>query len=299
MHLRIGTRTSKLALIQTEILISELKLKCEFTYEVVPIITTGDKVTSVPLYDIGGKALFIKELEEALIENKIDIAVHSLKDVPGILSDKFIISAMLERSTANDCFISRKYKSIAELPKGSILGTSSPRRALIAKMINPSIKTKPIRGNVATRLKLIESGDCDAIILAEVGLRRLNLWNNDICHVISTDEMVPAVGQGVIAIENLSSRNDLSNLLSKISDQRTLLELSVERAFLFELDANCSTPVAGYVKQLSNDEFSGSFLISSDDYEKVVTENIKFSKDQINHVGIDIAKKMKKKLLDN
>ena len=180
MKIRIGTRKSKLALIQTEMVISELKRNfSELEYEIVPIVTTGDKITNKNLYDIGGKALFLKELEEQLIDKQIDLAVHSLKDVPGVISDKLEIAAVLEREDPRDCFVSFKYKSINELPEGSIVGSSSVRRKVLISKQRPDLELVQFRGNINTRLQKLKNKEVDATILACAGLMRADLFDLD------------------------------------------------------------------------------------------------------------------------
>lgn len=273
MHLKIGSRGSPLALVQTNIFINALKKFHDFTYEIIKVKTTGDLILDKPLYDIGGKALFLKELEEALLDKKIDLAVHSLKDVPGIIDDRFMLGCFLEREYPQDCLISKKYKNIKELKSDSVIGTSSPRRAAFIKQIRPDLNILHIRGNINSRLERLVKGEFDAIILAEIGLRRLNLYDPTFCNPIPVDDMIPAVGQGVITCEILKENNMLKEILNKINDKASEFSVSIEREFLETLQADCKTPVAGYVRMV-NGLHKGVFMIGSDDSTIIKTCDI-------------------------
>lgn len=264
MHIRIGTRKSKLALIQTEICINKIKeIYPDISYEVIPITTTGDHITDKNLYDIGGKALFLKELEEALLANKIDIAVHSLKDVPGIVPETFNIAAVLEREDPRDVFISTKYKTIQDLPQGAIIGTSSVRRKVIMQQIRPDLKYVPFRGNVNTRLAKLERGEVDATILAMAGIKRLGIYDANICHPLEPDLMLPACGQGVIAIEIRANDQNMQDLCSKINHVKTYHLIIAERSFLKEADASCDTPIAAYATYLPDGRIEARYMMSN------------------------------------
>jgi hydroxymethylbilane synthase len=245
MHIRIGSRASKLALIQADIVAKKLPYSCT----IVPIKTSGDHNTTKPLYDIGGKALFVKELEDALLDNKIDIAVHSLKDVPGILPIDLEIAAILEREDPREVLISKLANSIPSLPYGITLGTSSPRRIAYIKHLRPDINIINLRGNVETRFNKVSSGEIDGTILAYAGIKRLGLENNPICSLIDTSEIIPAIGQGAIAIEIIKTRKeDLQDILSRLNHKTTFDIIKAERAFLEHLHADCKTPTAAYAR---------------------------------------------------
>ena len=249
MKLRIGTRSSKLALIQTEMVVKKIKnFFPDLSYEIIPITTTGDRILDKNLYDIGGKALFLKELEEKLISGEIDMAIHSLKDVPGIIAEGLSIMAMLERDDPRDCFVSLKYNSINNLPEGAIVGTSSVRRKVLLQQQRPDLKIVPFRGNVNTRLKKLQEGKVDAAILACVGLKRAGLFDPNHCFPIAIDQMLPAVGQGVICVEARENNNQIRHICSLINHKSTMQLMQVERQFLSDLDANCDTPLAAYAE---------------------------------------------------
>lgn len=271
MLIKIATRKSKLALIQTNLFITQLeKYFPHIKYEILPLVTSGDKITDKNLYDIGGKALFLKELEEKLLTGEADLAVHSLKDVPGILPKEFEIAAVLKREDPRDCFVSYKYKSLDELPKGAIIGSSSVRRKVILQKIRPDLKIIQLRGNVQTRLdKLSKKNELDAIILACAGLKRLEIFNENYCFPLNIDTMIPSAGQGIIAIEKRVDNQKMTEICNKINHIPTWYLSQAERAFLAYFDASCKTPIASYAKYIDEanievnymyGNFEGSFL---------------------------------------
>ena len=248
MKLRIGTRGSPLALAQANAvcgLLSKVHGLARDALEVCVIKTTGDQIQDRPLADAGGKGLFTKEIEAALLSCEIDLAVHSAKDMTTLLPDGLAISACLEREDPRDVLISLKAKSIEELPQGASLGTASLRRQAQVKRLRPDLRVSPLRGNVETRLKRLRDGVADATILAMAGLRRLGL-TDAIAAVLSTDQFLPAVGQGTVAIESRIDDAATSKLLSEIDHRETALSLIAERAFLAVLEGSCRTPIAGY-----------------------------------------------------
>jgi len=247
MQIRIGTRSSKLALIQTSMIIGEItKYFPQAECVVVPIITTGDKITDRNLYDIGGKALFLKEIEEHLSSKEIDIGVHSLKDVPGVLPEGLEIVAVLKREDPRDCFVSFHYKSIEELPIGAKVGSSSVRRKILINSIRPDLEVVQFRGNMNTRLDKLKAGQVDAAILACAGLRRGGWFNSFFCFPIETEEMLPAACQGIIGIEIRSDNEAMRTLCAQINHEPTWHLAKAERAFLSYLDASCRTPMSAY-----------------------------------------------------
>lgn len=269
--IRIGTRTSKLALAQVAEVSALLAPHLQnHEIEIVPINTSGDKIQDRNLAEIGGKGLFIKELEEALIQNKIDIAVHSAKDVPPLLHDATHLGAFTERFDARDCFVSKKFSAISELPEGAIVGTSSARRKAILLRLRPDLKIVNFRGNVTTRLNKIENDEVDATILASCGLERLSR-KQTICpkgyknrNLIEKDVMLPAGGQGALAIQSRKDDKKINEILAKINHLETQICVKAERAFLRELGASCSTPVAVHA-EIKNDEMNLETLILSYD----------------------------------
>jgi hydroxymethylbilane synthase len=241
--LRIGTRSSPLALAQAEMAKAALMAAHGWAEEQVVLVTmlaSGDKILDRPLAEIGGKALWTKELERALVDDDVDIAVHSMKDVETVRNEVFSIAAMLPRADVRDRLVGAD--SILSLPQNARVGTASPRRAAQLKMIRPDLETAVIRGNVATRLAKIESGEFDATLLAAAGLDRLGL--SETGHVIETDQMLPAASQGAIGIDCLSARIDIAALVAPINHPDTFACIMAERAFLEALGGTCHSPVA-------------------------------------------------------
>jgi hydroxymethylbilane synthase len=240
---RIGTRSSPLALVQAELAKAALMAAHDWADDFVILVTmlaSGDKVLDRPLAEIGGKALWTKELERALIDGEVDIAVHSMKDVETIRHEAFTITAMLPRADVRDRLVGAD--SIVNLPQNARVGTSSPRRAAQLKAIRPDLVTALIRGNVATRLAKIESGEFDATLLAAAGLDRLGMA--DTGHSIETSEMLPAASQGAVGIDCLTSRADIAALVAPINHANTFACVMAERAFLAALGGTCHSPVA-------------------------------------------------------
>ena len=241
--LRIGTRRSPLALAQAEMTMASLKVAHQLPDEaivLVPMLATGDKIQDRPLADIGGKALWTKELERALIDDQIDVAVHSMKDVETWRADIFVISAMLPRADVRDRLIGAL--SLQELKQGARVGTSSPRRAAQLQRVRPDLQIVPLRGNVATRLAHISAGDADATLLAAAGLDRLGMA--EVGAELSLDAFLPAASQGAVGIDRLASREDLIPIVAAINDADTFVAVTAERDFLAAVGGNCHSPVA-------------------------------------------------------
>src|SRR5258707_14824171 len=209
------------------------------------IRTRGDRIQDRPLAEVGGKVLFTKEIEEALIANTIDFAVHSSKDMATVLPDGLVLSAFLEREDPRDAFISRKAKSVAGLPRGATIGTASLRRQAMMKRLRPDLVVVPLRGNVETRLRKLDEGVADATLLALAGLKRLGLADAATA-VLDVDEFLPAVGQGAIGIGTRANDARTRELLSAINHADTFSALAPERAFLALLDGSCRTPIRGH-----------------------------------------------------
>jgi hydroxymethylbilane synthase len=246
--LRIGTRGSPLALIQARTVRARLAAALganEEAIDVVIIRTSGDRIQDRPLAEVGGKGLFTKEIEEALLDGRIDLAVHSSKDMPTFSQKGLMLAACLEREDPRDAFIGRTARSLAELPQGATLGTASLRRQAIAKRARPDLKVAPLRGNVETRLRKLEEGEVDATLLALAGLRRLGLTQHA-TRVMSIEEFLPAVGQGAIGIEARARDTRTRDMLARIDHADTSAAVACERAFLAELDGSCKTPIAGH-----------------------------------------------------
>lgn len=292
--IRIGTRTSKLALAQVaEVHLLLAPYLKNFQIEIIPITTSGDKIQDRNLAEVGGKGLFIKELEEALLQNKIDLAVHSAKDVPPILHDETLLAAFTERLDARDCFISKKYNSLKELPKGAVVGTSSARRKATLLLLRPDLKIVNFRGNVDTRLAKIESEEVDASILALCGLERLD---KDFAakQLIEKNVMLPAGGQGTLAIQIRKNDQKIFDLLQNINHLPTQIEVQCERAFLRELGASCATPV-GVHATIDGDSLTLKTLLLDYDGSEIFETKSK-GKAELEaalKLGADAAKKAK------
>jgi hydroxymethylbilane synthase len=246
----IGSRGSPLALAQAHEVQRRLAAACAIapTQIAIKVIrTTGDLIQDRPLAEAGGKGLFAKEIEEALLSRAIVMAVHSSKDMPTVLPPGLVLSAFLPREDPRDAFISRKANSLAELPTGAVVGTGSLRRQAMLKRLRPDLAVVALRGNVETRLRKLAAGDVDATLLAVAGLKRLGLVG-EATALLDIDEFLPAVGQGAIGIETRADDAATGALLSKINDADTATALAAERAFLAVLDGSCRTPIAGHAR---------------------------------------------------
>jgi len=245
--LRIGSRGSQLALWQANHVAALLRAKGH-TVEIEIIKTTGDKITSVALAKVGTKGMFTKEIEEALHDKRVDLAVHSLKDVPTDLAQEFELAAIMKREDPRDAFISVRFSSLEELPHGAKVGTSSLRRQCQLKSVRPDLEVFPLRGNVDTRLRKLESGEYDAIILAAAGVLRLGLETH-VRSRISADVMCPAVGQGALAIEIRRGDQQTKTLLAFLDDADTHAAIDCERALLGSLGGGCQVPIGAYAEK--------------------------------------------------
>jgi len=245
--LRIGSRGSQLALWQANHVAALLRAKGH-TVEIEVIKTTGDKITSVALAKVGTKGMFTKEIEDALHEKRVDLAVHSLKDVPTDLAQEFELAAIMKREDPRDAFISVKFSSLEELPHRAKVGTSSLRRQCQLKSVRPDLEVFPLRGNVDTRLRKLESGEYDAIILAAAGVLRLGLETH-VRSRISADVMCPAVGQGALAIEIRRGDQQTKTLLAFLNDADTHAAIDCERALLGSLGGGCQVPIGAYAEK--------------------------------------------------
>jgi hydroxymethylbilane synthase len=245
--LRIGSRGSQLALWQANHVAAVLREQGH-TVEIEVIKTTGDKITSVALAKVGTKGMFTKEIEEALHDHRVDLAVHSLKDVPTELEHEFELAAIMKREDPRDAFISVNFSSLEELPQGAKVGTSSLRRQCQLKAVRPDLEVFPLRGNVDTRLRKLESGEYDAIILAAAGVLRLGL-DTHVRSRISADVMCPAVGQGALAIEVRSGDQQTKTLLAFLNDADTYAAIDCERALLGSLGGGCQVPIGAYAEK--------------------------------------------------
>jgi hydroxymethylbilane synthase len=264
--LTIGTRGRPLAMAQAHEVRGRLTRAHNVAPERIvirPIRTSGDIIQDRALLEAGGKGLFTKELEEALLAGSVDIAVHSSKDVPTFLPDSTWLSSFLPREDPRDAFISRKAKSLADLPPGSVVGTASLRRQAMVLRLRPDLKVNVIRGNVQTRLRKLAEGEADATLLAMAGLKRVGL-EKEATRIFEIDEFLPAVGQGAIAIESRRDDERVNALVAAIGDSDTEVALSAERSFLALLDGSCRTPIGGHCR-VNGDRIDFRGLIISPD----------------------------------
>lgn len=269
MKLRIATRKSQLALTQTNLVIKALKKhneNCET--EIIEIISEGDQKQDQSLAEIGGKGLFIKALEEALLADKADMAIHSLKDVPPELDCDFSLAAMLPRESMHDAFLSIHYPSLLDLPFAAKVGTSSVRRKAALLRMRPDLHILPLRGNIDTRLTKLKKGHFDAIILAEAGLKRLHLTDH-ITEILPLAACPPSVGQGIIAIETLASNHALHTLLQSINDEKTFALATAERALTRTLGASCLSPVSSFATCAQDVLNISGIVFSADGKERI------------------------------
>ncbi len=294
----IGTRGSKLALVQAEE-VKQLIISHHPEYQnsphlisIISFKTTGDKIIDRSLVDIGGKGLFIKEIEEALLDNKIDIAVHSMKDMPGFFSSALNIFAIPTRKDPRDAFISNQYSSICDLPLNATLGTSSPRRAALILNQRPDLNIINFRGNIDTRLSKLNAKQADATILAVAGLERIEMQNH-ITKIISENEMLPAVGQGALALEARSDDDFVIKLLEPLSHYESKICVEAERAFLKTINGSCKTPIAAYCQVKNNQLHLQVLLASLDGKEIYKTSRIGDLQDSIK-IGNDAGEEIRK-----
>ena len=263
--IKIGTRGSPLALAQaheTRARLMGALHQPENAFEIVEITTSGDRITDRPLSEAGGKGLFTKEIEQALLDGRIDLAVHSTKDMPTLLPEGLELAAYLPREDVRDCFISLSGHTLASLPEGARVGTSSLRRAAMLKHLRPDIEIVEFRGNVQTRLQKLAQGIADATLLAEAGLIRLG--NPIAREILDPSRFVPAVGQGAVCVEARSDRPEILEMLRLVHDEATEMRVEAERAMLAMLDGSCHTPIAAYT-QLDGESLSLRGLVLSVD----------------------------------
>lgn len=292
MKIVVGTRASKLALAQTKIVVDQLLLQFpNIQFEVKEIVTTGDKILDVSLDKIGGKGLFLKEIEDALLKKEIDIAVHSMKDVPAFLPDGLIIASVLKREDSRDCLISSKYSNLESLPSGAVVGTSSARRRVQLMIKRPDLNFKVLRGNVLTRLKKVENGEFDAAVMAYAGLKRLGL-SNVVKEIFSKEFLIPAIAQGAICIECREQDSEIIKILKTINDHVTELETTAERAYLQGINGDCSTPIGAMANVSSNGVIS--LKVWYGDYDAKFEHFYECSGEDSNAIGAKAAIEIKK-----
>ncbi len=296
-RLVIGTRGSKLALWQAEWVASLLKkLHPGLSIEINKIKTTGDKIQDVPLAKVGGKGLFVKEIEESLLGGESDIAVHSMKDVPSEFPQGLQLTAILKREDPRDAFISRLsqedpiYKDLNDLPKGARVGTSSLRRACQLRRLRPDLGIETLRGNLDTRLRKLDEGLYDAIILAAAGIIRLG-WSKRITAYIDTSTMLPAVGQGAVGIESRTADDAVNDLIRPLNDERDSLCVKAERAFLRRLEGGCQVPIAAHAT-IEGDIMTIEGLVGTLSGDRIVRDSLQANRQDAEILGITLAERL-------
>ncbi|WP_160722025.1 hydroxymethylbilane synthase [Bacillus sp. USDA818B3_A] len=297
----VGSRRSKLALTQTNWVIEQLKkLNPDYEFEVKEIVTKGDKILDVTLSKVGGKGLFVKEIEQAMLDKEIDMAVHSMKDMPAVLPEGLTIGCIPFREDHRDALISTDHVKLNDLKPGAIVGTSSLRRSaqLLAK--RPDLEIKWIRGNVDTRLDKLKTGEYDAIILAAAGLSRLGWAKEVVTEFIDADICVPAVGQGALSIECREDDKELLELFEKFTCKNTERAVRAERAFLQKMEGGCQVPIAGFAQVDNNDEIVLNVLVGSPEGQEIYREELRGQNpEQLGNEAADLLiKKGAKDLID-
>jgi hydroxymethylbilane synthase len=287
----VGSRRSKLALTQTNWVIEQLKkLGAPFEFEVKEIVTKGDRILDVTLSKVGGKGLFVKEIEQAMLDKEIDMAVHSMKDMPAVLPEGLVIGCIPFREDHRDVLISKGNVSFDELKPGSVIGTSSLRRSAQLLARRPDLEMKWIRGNIDTRIGKLETDEYDAIILAAAGLKRMGWANETVTEFIDPDICVPAVGQGALSIECRGDDEELLQLLEKFTSAETSAAVRAERAFLHKMEGGCQVPIAGYAEMNELEEIVLTALVGSPDGKTIIKEQVKGTNPE--EIGEQAAEKL-------
>ncbi|OEY66448.1 hydroxymethylbilane synthase [Marinobacter sp. X15-166B] len=287
--LRIATRNSALALWQAEFIKSELeRLHSHIKVELLGITTQGDKILDVPLAKVGGKGLFVKELEEAMLDGRADLAVHSMKDVPMVLPEGLGLVAICEREDPTDAFVSNTFESIDALPEGAVVGTSSMRRECQLRANRPDLQIRTLRGNVNTRLAKLDAGEYDAIILATAGLIRLG-FEDRIRSTISHTMSLPAVGQGAIGIECRLDDTELHDLLKPLSHADSADRVTAERALNRRLEGGCQVPIAAYAELEDEHTLWLRGLVGSVDGTEIFRVEGRAPREEAERLGIELA----------
>ena len=289
--IKIGTRGSKLALWQANWVKSALNARHpSLSFELVTIKTKGDKILDIPLAKVGGKGLFVKEIEDALLNGLIDLAVHSMKDMPAEIPQGLCIGAIPQRETPQDVLISKKGLLLSELKPQSRIGTSSLRRTAQVLHARPDLVILPLRGNLDTRLKKLETENLDAIILAAAGVKRLGLEGR-ITEYMDENVMLPAVGQGALCIEIRQNDPEVEPIVSSLEHHQTRVEVMGERAFLNRMEGGCQVPIAAYGK-IEKNTFTLCGLVATVDGKTVIKETLSGPKDSSEIIGVKLADRL-------
>jgi hydroxymethylbilane synthase len=285
--IRIGTRSSRLALWQANWVKSRLEdLRPGVQIDLVRIKTEGDRI-EVPLFQLGGKGLFVKEIEEALIRGEVDLAVHSAKDLPAVIPGELLLAAFPPREDPRDALVSRGSLAWGQFPRNGRIGTSSPRRKAQILHLRPDLEVVPLRGNLDTRMRKLAEGNLDGIVLASAGLRRMG-WQGKAADFFDPERMVPAIGQGVLAVEIHRENRRIREWLAPLNHPPTARELGAERAFLRELGGGCQIPIAGWAKETqSRMRLIG--LIASPDGKRIVRGEDSGAAEEAEELGARLA----------
>lgn len=291
MKIRIGTRGSKLAVVQCEWVRDRIRERDpSVEVELVRIKTKGDKILDSPLSKIGGKGLFVKEIEEALLSGRIDLAVHSMKDVPAALPEGLVLTAYPGREDPRDVLVSQGNLPLAGLPHRARLGTSSLRRAAQALHQRPDLEILPLRGNVDTRLKKLRNGAFDGVILAAAGMTRLGL-EAEISQILPTTEILPAIGQGALGLEVREDNGAVVDLLGPINHPPTEWAVRAERAFLGRLEGGCQVPIAGFAR-LHGKELILEGMVAELDGSRLLRDEIRGTAEHAAEIGVSLAERL-------
>jgi len=291
MRLKIGTRGSRLAVAQSEWVKGRIVARHpEIQVDLVRIKTEGDRIADSPLSRVGGKGLFVKEIEDALLKGRVDLAVHSVKDIPAELPRGLCLAVFPEREEAGDAFVSSHYETMEKLPEGASVGTGSLRRTAQLLSLRPDLNVVPIRGNVDTRLKKMVSGGLDALILAAAGLRRLGLGDR-IRTLLPPGEMIPAVGQGALGLEIRKGDDPVLDIIGFLHHRSTDLAVKAERAFLRRLGGGCQVPVAGHA-QLVNHEILLTGMVAELDGSRIIKDEIRGDMEKPGEIGTGLAERL-------
>ena len=294
MKIVVGTRGSKLALVQTNWVVEALKkVNPGIEFEVKVIKTKGDLVTHLPLHKIGDKGLFTKEIEQQLLNKEIDLAVHSMKDMPSVLPDGLKFASVPRREDPRDILVLKEgYKTIEDLPMGSKIGTGSKRRTYQLFKYRPDLEIVPIRGNIDTRIRKIEDENLDGVVLAAAGLLRAGLENR-ISYYLPTNIMIPAPAQGALALEIREDDSYMEEIISHIKDEATEIQVVAERGFLTGVNGSCHVPMGAYC-EIDNEKLILTGLYGDEDGKKLVIKSIEGKVSDANKIGYDLAKEVLK-----
>jgi len=287
--IRIGSRGSQLALWQAEWVRDQLQSK-GLKVEIQRIKTTGDKILDVPLAKVGGKGLFVKEIEEALLAGEIDLAVHSMKDMPGELPEALHLAAIPKREDPRDALISRDGARLSDLPKGAKVGTSSLRRQSQLWAIRPDLRIASLRGNLDTRLRKLKEGQFDAILLAAAGLHRLG-WSDQITEYLDPERFIPAIGQGALGIECRREDPEINEIIAFLNHEETAIAVKAERAMLLRLEGGCQVPIGGYAT-LSGGKLCLEGIVASLDGKEVLRVSQTRVSSEAELLGIELAESL-------